>query len=192
MIQGVSEATSMTIFNGLTRSPDQEGLLAYAHGASIEFFGLNDRTNREPTFNDLALDLVRYRTARGRLTLWYRTSDPSARVEVVVEVDDRDRVLRFALVDGPLEIGGDHAPRPAQFRAVPSRASQFARLRVVGGGAPMIADGQWHSLILDLDAACAAGRRYESRRAVFARLRGLDGHQACAARCRGRHLQAAW
>jgi len=126
----------------------------------------------EESEHDLALDLVRYRTPRGRLTLWYSTSDPSARVEVVVEVDDRDAVLRFALVDGSLEIGGDDAPRPAQFRAVPPAISQFVRLRVVGGGASLIADGRWHTLVMDLEAACAASGRYEFRRAVFARLLG--------------------
>jgi hypothetical protein len=372
MIQGVSDATPMTIFNGLSPRPDQELLLAFAHGASIEFFGLNDRTDREPTFasnilpyigaigrhddrmflvfgrasrrlqpytmydedwlwqrylycayllaagpntrwkhhagflaspnsgraggldvyadalhdlgsargdytveggcyrrafkrglvlivpaetaepktvqidrplftpdgarvsgevtvapgegrvllhrrpeppqalirqfdprrdplwrwsalrkesgvwhlhldgtpegeeseHDLALDLVRYRVPRGRVTLWYRTADPSARIEIVVEVDDRDRVTRFVLVDGSLEIGSDQSRRPAQFRAVAPVASQFARLRVVGGGTPMIANGRWHTLVIDLDAACAAIGRYEFRRAVFARLLG--------------------
>lgn len=376
MIQGVSEATPITIFNGLTRSPDQEGLLAYAQGASIEYFGLNDKTTRKPTFasdilpyleaigrhdrhtflvfgrasrkpqpyttydedwlwqrylycayllaagkntrwkhhagflaspnsgraggldvyadalhnlepalgdytveggcyrrafkggvvlivptgtktpqsvrinrpmftlegkrvfagqvsvapgegqvllhsrpapppalvrqfdsglnpgwrwsemrqesgawylhldatqdgeeseHDLALDLVRYRTPRGQVTLWYRTSDTTARVKIVVEVDDRGRVddkhrgARFALVDG----AGDKPPRqPAQFRAVAPDISQFKRLPVVGGRAPLIADGRWHTLVIDLDAACAASGRYEFRRAVFARLLG--------------------
>ena len=58
MIQGVSDATSMTIFNGLSvPRADQEELLAFAHGAAIEFFGLNDRTSRKPTF---AYDILRY------------------------------------------------------------------------------------------------------------------------------------
>lgn len=122
--------------------------------------------------HDLALDLVRYRTPRGRLTLWYRTSDPAARVEIVVEVDDRDRLLRFALIDSSLKHGSEQPSRPAQFRAVAPTVSQFQRLRVVGGGKPMIADGQWHTLFMDLEAACAASGRYKFRRALFARLLG--------------------
>ena len=48
MIKGVSAAVPITIFNGLTRRPDQQGLLAFADGASIEFFGLNDRQAAAP------------------------------------------------------------------------------------------------------------------------------------------------
>ena len=36
----------------------------------------------------------------------------------------------------------------------------------------MIADGQWHILGIDLEAACAANGRYEFRRALFVRLLG--------------------
>jgi len=50
--------------------------------------------------------------------------------------------------------------------------SQFERLRVVGGSKPLIADGQWRTLGMDLEAACAADGRYEFRRALFARLLG--------------------
>jgi hypothetical protein len=89
-----------------------------------------------------------------------------------VEVDDRDRLARFALVDGSLKIGSEPSRRAAQFRAVAPAVSQFARLRVVGGGAPMIADGRWRTLVMDLEASCAAGSRYEFRRALFARLVG--------------------
>jgi hypothetical protein len=139
-------------------------------GAS--YLHLDETPNGEESEHDLALDLVRYRAPRGQVTLWYRTSDPSARIEIVVEVDDTDRVLRFVLVDGSLEIGSDHPRRPAQFRAVAPAISQFARLPVVGGGTPMTADGRWHMLVIDLAAACAAGARYEFRRAVFAKLLG--------------------
>ena len=131
-----------------------------------------DRTeDNEQCEHDLALDFIRHRTPRWRLRLTYRTSDAAARVETVVEVDDRDRVKRFAVVDSALAIGAGK-PRPVQFRAVPAVASQFARLPVVGAGAPMIADGRWRTLVIDLDAACAASGRYAFRRAVFARLLG--------------------
>jgi hypothetical protein len=136
------------------------------------YLHLDEMPENEESEHDLALDLVRYRVPRGRVTLWYRTSDPSARIEIIVEVDDRDRVMRFALVDGSLEIGSAQRRRAAQFRAVAHAASQFARLRVVGGGAPMIADGRWRTMVMELDAACAASGRYEFRRAVFARLLG--------------------
>jgi Hypothetical glycosyl hydrolase family 15 len=131
-----------------------------------------DRTTKsEECEHDLALDLIRYRAPRWRLRLTYRTSDPAARVETVVEVDDRRGVKRFAVVDSALAIGTGK-PRPVQFRAVPAPASQFARLAVVGAGAPMIADGRWRTLVIDLDAACFASARYAFRRAVFARLLG--------------------
>lgn len=126
----------------------------------------------EESEHDLAVDLVRYRAARGQMTLWYRTADAAARLEIVVEVDDRDRAMRFALVDGSLKIGSEQPRRAVQFRAVPPSISQYSRLRVVGGGAPMIADGQWHRLAVDLDEVCAASDRYEFRRAVFVRLLG--------------------
>ena len=76
------------------------------------------------------------------------------------------------LVDGALPIGNLRFRRPAQFRAAALRVSQVARLQVVGGGTPMIADGQWRTLRIDLGAACTASRRYTFRRAVFARLLG--------------------
>ena len=136
------------------------------------YLHLDETPDGEESEHDLALDLVRYRVPRGQVTLWHRTSDPSARIEVVVEVDDRDRALRFVLVDGSREIGSDQPRRPVQFRAVAPAISQFARLRVVGGGTPMIADGRWHTVVMDLDAACAASNRYAFRRAVFTRLLG--------------------
>ena len=136
------------------------------------YLHLDETLDGEESEHDLALDLVRYRVSRGQMMLWYRTSDPSARIEIVVEVDDGAQVMRFALVDGSLEIGSDHPRRPVQFRAVAPNISQFARLPVVGGGTPMTADGRWHTLVIDLAAACAAGARYEFRRAVFARLLG--------------------
>jgi hypothetical protein len=142
-------------------------------GAS--YLHLDETLAGEESEHDLALDLVRYRAPRGQVTLWYRTSDSAARVEIVVEVDDmdeRNRVVRFALVDGSLEIGSDQPRRRAQFRAAAPDISQFARLRVIGGGAPMIADRKWHILVVDLEAACAASGRYEFRRALFARLLG--------------------
>ncbi|MDD5319525.1 MAG: putative glycoside hydrolase [Methylococcales bacterium] len=139
-------------------------------GAS--YLHLDETPAGEESEHDLALDLVRYRAPRGQVTLWYRTSYPAARVEIVVEVDDRDRLVRFTLVDGSLKIGSDQPRRRAQFRAVAPAISQFARLRVIGGGGPMIADGNWHTLVMDLEAACAASGRYEFRRALFARLLG--------------------
>lgn len=142
----------------------QVGWTSYLH--------LDATPDGEESEHDLALDLVRYRAPRGQVTLWYRTSDSAARVEIVVEVDDRDREVRFVLVDGSLAIGGDSRRRPAQFRAKAPPISQFARLRVVGGGAPLIADGGWHTLVVDVEAACAASGRYEFRHAVFARLLG--------------------
>jgi hypothetical protein len=133
---------------------------------------LDETPEGKESEHDLALDLVRHRAPRGRLTLWYRTSDPSARIETVVEVDDTGRVKRFALVDSASEMTSDQAPRPAQFRAVAPAVSQFVRLPVVFGGTPMTADGRWHTLAINLEAACAASHRYEFRRAVFARLLG--------------------
>ena len=53
----------LTIFNNLSPRPDQERLLAFAPGASIEFFGLNDRTTRPPTF---AANILPYLDAIGR------------------------------------------------------------------------------------------------------------------------------
>ena len=50
MLGGISEVVPIAIFNNLSPRPDQEWLLSFAHGASIEFFGLNDRTARPPTF----------------------------------------------------------------------------------------------------------------------------------------------
>ena len=132
-----------------------------------------DRTPEgEECEHDLALDFVRYRAARWRLTLSYRTSDKAARVETVVEVDDREQVMRFAVVDSALGVGAGKPRRRVQFRAAPPAASQFARLPVVGAGAPIIADGRWRTLVIDLGAACTGSRRYEFRRAVFARLLG--------------------
>ena len=122
--------------------------------------------------HDLALDLVRYRAPRGVVTLWYRTADPSARVETVVEVDDAERVMRFALVDGSIRIGDDAPPRQGQFRSIAPVRSQFELLPVIGGGTPLRSDGQWHTLVIDLGAACTGSVRYAFRRAVFMRLRG--------------------
>jgi Hypothetical glycosyl hydrolase family 15 len=124
--------------------------------------------------HDLALDLVRFRAPRWHLTLWYRTSDASARVQTVVEVDDDSQQARFALVDGAVAVGAGKGRQPAhaQFRSAAPSASQFFLLRVVGGGATMIADGQWRTLVLNLDAACAATPGYTFRRAVFVRLLG--------------------
>jgi hypothetical protein len=140
--------------------------------SGVRYLHLEETPAGEECEHDLALELVRYRTPRGRLTLWYRTFDPAARLEIVVEVDDRDRLKRFALIDSSLRSGSEQPPRPVQFRAVAPAVSQFERLRVVGGGKPMIADGQWRTLGMDLEAACAADGRYEFRRALFARLRG--------------------
>jgi hypothetical protein len=140
--------------------------------SGVRYLHLDETPAGEECEHDLALDLVRYRTPRGRLTLWYRTADPAARVEIVVEVDAKDRLKRFALIDSSLRSGSEQPPRPVQFRAVAPAVSQFQRLRVVGGSKPMIADGQWRTLGMDLEAACAADGRYEFRRALFARLLG--------------------
>jgi hypothetical protein len=140
--------------------------------SGVRYLHLDETPAGEECEHDLALDLVRYRTPRGRLTLWYRTFDPGARLEIVVEVDDGDRLRRFALIDSSLRSGSEQPPRPVQFRAVAPAVSQFERLRVVGGSKPMIADGQWRTLDMDLEAACAADGRYEFRRALFARLLG--------------------
>jgi hypothetical protein len=50
--------------------------------------------------------------------------------------------------------------------------SHFAALRVIGGGGPMDVDGKWHTLVIDLQAACGVSGRYEFHRALFARLLG--------------------
>jgi hypothetical protein len=139
-------------------------------GAS--YLHLDETQIGEECEHDLALDLVRYRLPRGQVTLWYRTSDPAARVEIVVEVDDSDRTQRFALIDCSLKVGSEQPRRAAQFRAVAPPISQFERLPVIGGGTPMIADGQWHTMGIDLEAACSANSRYEFRRALFVRLVG--------------------
>lgn len=122
--------------------------------------------------HDLALDLVRYRAARGLATLWYRTTDASARVETVVEVDDTKTTARFALVDGALGLGRRDDPRRGQFRGVPPPASQFSSLPVIGGGTTMTPDGRWHTLAMNLETACARSGRFTFRRALFARLLG--------------------
>jgi len=140
--------------------------------SGVRYLHLDETPAGEECEHDLALDLVRYRTPRGRLTLWYRTADPAARVEIVVEVDAKDRLKRFALIDSSLRSGSEQPLRPVQFRAVAPTVSQFERLRVVGGSKPLIADGQWRTLGMDLEAACAADGRYEFRRALFARLLG--------------------
>ena len=142
-------------------------------GAS--YLHLDETPAGQESEHDLALDLVRYSAPRGQVTLWYRTSDPAARVEIVVEVDDndgQDPVVRFVLVDGSLAIGSDQPRRAAQFRAVAPSISQFAALRVIGGGTLMDADGKWHTLVIDLQAACAVSGRYQFHRALFARLLG--------------------
>ena len=132
-----------------------------------------DRTrDDDESEHDLALDLVRYRSPRGLATLWYRTTDPSARVETVVEVDDTKVTARFVLIDGSLATGRGGDPRQGQFRGIPPRASQFFRVPVIGGGTPMTSDGRWHTLVMDLDAACASSRRYRFRRGLFTRLLG--------------------
>jgi hypothetical protein len=122
--------------------------------------------------HDLALDLVRYRTARGLATLWYRTTDPSARVETVVEVDDTKTTARFALVDGSIGLGRGDDPRRRQFRGMPLPGSQFSSLPVIGGGTTMTPDGKWHTLVMSFDMACARSGRFTFRRALFARLLG--------------------
>jgi Hypothetical glycosyl hydrolase family 15 len=142
---------------------------------SGSYLHLEEALPGEESEHDLALDLVRYRAPRGQVTLWYRTSDPAARVEIVIEVDDKnlkDPVVRFVLVDCSLEIGSEQPPRPAQFRAVAPSISQFLVLPVIGGGAPMDVDGTWHTLVIDLQAACGVSGRYEFHRALFARLLG--------------------
>src|SRR5262245_57924856 len=63
MIKSVSSKTPLTIFNNLSTRPDQERLLAYTRGASIEFFGLNDTISRAPAF---ATDVLPYLEAIGR------------------------------------------------------------------------------------------------------------------------------
>jgi hypothetical protein len=63
MIQDITARTPLTIFNNLSARPDQEHLLGYAHGASIERFGLNDLIARPPTF---AADILPYLDAIGR------------------------------------------------------------------------------------------------------------------------------
>jgi hypothetical protein len=145
---------------------------ALREDSGLSYLHLDETQAGEECEHDLALDLVRHRAPRGRLTLWYRTSDPAARVEIVVEVDDGHQALRFVLVDGSLKIGTGQLPRPAQFRAKAPAGSQFERLQVVGGGTPMNADGRWHILVVDLEEACAANGRYEFHRALFARLLG--------------------
>jgi hypothetical protein len=133
-----------------------------------------DRTrDGDESEHDLALDLVRYRAPRALATLWYRTTDPSARVETVVEVDDADETARFALIDGALEPGPAKGPRQGQFRGVPPTASQFFRVPAIGGGTPMKPDGRWHTLVMDLETACTSSRRYTFRRALFTRLLGV-------------------
>ena len=122
--------------------------------------------------HDLALDLVRYRAPRGLATLSYRTTDPSARVETVVEVDDSKEMARFALVDGSLDIRRDNPPRQGQFRGMAPPGSQFARLPVIAGGTAMTPDGRWHTLVMNLGAACFRSGRYSFRRALFMRLLG--------------------
>ena len=79
-----------------------------------------------------------YREPRGQVTLWYRTSDPAARVEIVAESGrqgSKGSVVRFALVDSSLEI---RRPAPTA-GAIPSRGARYprssARLPVIGGGA---------------------------------------------------------
>jgi hypothetical protein len=136
------------------------------------YLHLDPTPDDERSEHDLALDLVRYRALRGVATLWYRTSDLSAHIETVVEVDDEQQKMRFALVDGSLGTGPDHPPREGQFRGMAPRGSQFKRLPVIGGGPRLRADGQWHRLGIDLDAACTGSGRYEFRRAVFMRLLG--------------------
>jgi hypothetical protein len=143
--------------------------------SSAWYLHLDTTSDGHVSEHDLALDLVRYRAPRGLATLWYRTTDPSAHVETVVEVDDTSNsseLARFALVDGALEIGRGNDPRQGQFRGVPPPASQFFRLPVIGGGTPMKSDGRWHTLVMDLDVACARSRRYLFRRALFTRLLG--------------------
>jgi hypothetical protein len=51
-------------------------------------------------------------------------------------------------------------------------ASQFFRLPVIGGGMRMKPAGQWHTVVMDLVAACAGSRRYTFHRALFTRLVG--------------------
>ena len=63
MIKGISDKTPLTIFNNLSARSDQEWLLAFAQGASIERFGLNDTISRAPTF---AADILPYIDAIGR------------------------------------------------------------------------------------------------------------------------------
>jgi hypothetical protein len=129
--------------------------------------------------HDLALDLVRYRVPRGVVTLLYRTTEPSAHVETVVEVDDTvendpSQKTRFVFVDGSLDIGhSDPQPRKAQFRsAIVPPGSQFAHLPVIGGGTPLKSDGQWQSRLIDLNAACTRSGHYTFHRALFMRLVG--------------------
>ena len=136
------------------------------------YLHLESTDDDERSEHDLALDLVRYREPRGVVTLWYRTADGSARVETVVEVDDAQKKMRFALVDGSIGLGGDDLPRQGQFRGMARPRSQFELLPVIGGGTRLRADGQWRRLVIDLVAACTVSGRYEFRRAVFMRLRG--------------------
>jgi Hypothetical glycosyl hydrolase family 15 len=146
--------------------------------ASTWYLHLEQTDVDDEAEHDLALDLVRYRAPRAVATLWYRTADPSARVETVVEVDDDERTVRFALVNGALETGGTEAPRRGQFRGMPQPASQFFRLPVIGGGTPLKPDGQWHRMVIDLAAACTRSSRYSFDRALFMRLLGsLDIRQ---------------
>jgi hypothetical protein len=140
--------------------------------SSAWYLHLDGTRDGEESEHDLALDLVRYRAPRALATLWYRTTDPSARVETIVEVDDADTTARFALVDGALEPGHAKGPRPGQFRGVPPTSSQFFRVPAIGGGTPMRPDGKWHTLVMDFETACTTSRRYTFRRALFTRLLG--------------------
>ena len=45
--------------------------------SGVSYLHLDETPTGEECEHDLALDLVRYRPPRGRVTLWYRTSDPA-------------------------------------------------------------------------------------------------------------------
>jgi len=127
--------------------------------SSAWYLHLDDTPDADQSEHDLALDLVRHRAPRGLTTLWYRTTDPFARIETVVEVDDSQEMARFALVDGSLEIRRDNPPRQGQFRGMAPPGSQFARLPVIAGGTTMTPDGRWHTLRQNAGADATDDRR---------------------------------
>ena len=82
----------------------------------------------------------------------------------------RQRGLLSSMARSAWDDGDD--PRRGQFRGMPLPGSQFSSLPVIGGGTTMTPDGQWHTLVMNLETACARSGRFTFRRALFARLLG--------------------